>query len=172
MPAAGPIAGTGVPTWAATACSCSAGARRRASGPVGRCARRNAGELNDGGRPCVASWVRSVAGDVRMPRVRRPDELQQPARVQRRDVPAQDRAEHGHAQLEPLLEPRDGVHVAELAPGRGHQLLLALLHDPRAEAGGGARRRVQVELAQPRGAGVLPPGRSRARPGGCRRPAA
>ena len=60
---------------------------------------------------------------------------------------------------------------AELLPRRRHQLLLLVLHDERAETGGGAEARVEVELAQP-GRGAPRGRRSAVRPAGCRRWAA
>ena len=115
------------------------GARRRASGPVGRCARRNAGELKEGGSPwgrelgCAASWATSASACA-------------PARASCSSRPGSSGSTWRRT-IEPSTATptsrgrssrRHGVHVAELAPGRGHQLLLALLHD---HARRGRRRR-------------------------------
>ena len=67
------------------------------------------------------------------------------------DAPADDGAEHGDRDVGSPLEPADLEPVAELLPGRRHELLLALHHHADAEPGGGPHRRVEVQVAQPCG---------------------
>ena len=80
-----------------------------------------------------------------------PEELDQPAGVHRLDAATHDRAEDGDRDLEAPLERRDRVRVAELLPGRRHELLLRLLDDDDAEPGDRARGGVEIQLAQPGG---------------------
>ena len=155
-PPATPSTGSAVPSWLAIAWNGS-GARGKPTfdGATGVTTRRNAGALNEAGSPCRASAACSVSGDVRI-RV-----LAGPRNCTRRpgsigcEAAADDRPEHGDRDLEP---PLDGAHrgrIAELVPGGRDELLLLALDDDDAEPGDRARRRVEVQVAQPLGlAGV------------------
>ncbi len=138
-----------------------AGERRRASEPAGRSARRSGAELNEAGSPLLASEARSVFVAPGMRACAGPTSWTSRPASSGSTWRRMTESEHGHRELEPPLEPGHRLHVAELLPGRGHELLLALLDDPRAEAGGRARRRVEVELAQPRRPGVGADSRAR-----------
>ena len=56
----------------------------------------------------------------------------------------------GAGELRGPQQPVGREHVAELAPRAGDEILLARLHDLRAEAGSDARPRIEVQLGDPR----------------------
>ena len=124
--------------------------RRRAIGPVVRTARRKAPPSAAGGvalrTVCpVSVGRRAVEADPRRQRAR---QLQQPARVDRRDAGVH-RRRQVPCQLGERQLPVGLVDCADLRPRCLHQRLLVLDHDARAEAGDDAVDRGEVELGEP-----------------------
>ena len=168
-PNTGPTVIGGMRTVFASTCSDGRfGERRRATVPAGRSTRRKAAELNAAGHALVrqrappSSAARSACATAPARGTAAGSPWSIGCRWRRTIEPSTSTPKSSRCSSRATASA-----CAELLPGGGDELLLAVLDDLRAQSRPGARRRVQVELAQPaRRRGVGRDGRLRGLPVG------